>query len=329
MKQRKLLIFFFVLLFMIFSQYGISEEKDNTSKELVAKKESKKPSSEFSQFPKKGKRPSEKASISFVGFFTGPSKTELPDDEKSASYNLYSTKLSFNLPIPINDTITIDTGIGWGYYFFDGVRSTDPIPKKLQYINIKIGMSYTINPNWKAVINVTPGIYSDFNGVTDDDIRAGVFLGAVYVASPKFMAFFGLNIDPMSDIPVFPIIGIRWQFAEDWLLDSFGGGTPKIEYSIIKHKLNTYLGLHMSGGTFRVAKNFGSKRSSEYEDFDNTWLSYREFGVGAGFNGRLFLFKWDVQAGYMFYRTFKYEDEDTLANDGGALYIKIGINGRF
>jgi len=59
-------------------------------------------------------------------------------------------------------------------------------------------------------------------------------------------------------------VGVRWKFAEDWLL-SLWFPRPRIEYFVAEN-VTLFAGANFVGGTFIVADDFGRKHNQRNLD---------------------------------------------------------------
>lgn len=137
---------------------------------------------------------------------------------------------------------------------------------------------------------------------------------------------FGLTFNYRSQYPVFGGVGLRWKFAEHWTL-ALLLPKPSVEYTVNEH-LTLFAGGGISGGAFRVAKDFGNKDGQP--KLNNSDVTYREMRVGSGaryrFNEHITL---TADAGWMIDRRFEFDNGDLLLNGDGAPYVRVGVSGSF
>lgn len=279
--------------------------------------------------------------------YVADAETELPNHQRDG-FSVIGGSLSFQLRLPELFDATLMRGAAWRYYLFFGTRHGSPVPDELHAVYLNLGLDIKLDESWRLRLAIEPGIYSDMEDLSYHDLNAPGSLSLSYSAGRDFTIAFGLRVQPMSDIPVMPFVGLRWQFAEDWTLNMLGGG-PRLEYQISGEQeslpLKIYAGLDMAGGTFRLARDFGDLHGQR--ELNNVWLSYHEMRAVVGFGGGIPFgdagqnptqpgkeperrgLTWDVQVGYMFYRMLNYDREERLQNEEGAVYVGIGLNGRF
>ncbi|MEO7414551.1 MAG: DUF6268 family outer membrane beta-barrel protein [Opitutaceae bacterium] len=228
-------------------------------------------------------------------------------------------------------TITSDAqsswllGGSWQRLEFSPAAGT-PIPDSLSALALKIGYNRQLSPQWSLRTEIDPGIYSDFEDISADDLNAPLGVRAVYAASRELQWIFGLNLDWRSGNPVVGGAGVRWQFAPDWTL-LFLIPAPRIEY-VATPDLTFFAGANLRGGTFRVAKDFGRSRGRPLLDDQN--IGYRELSAGAGARWKLSpAIALSAGAGWMFDRRFEFDDRDLLLNGDGALSFQLTLSGSF
>ena len=170
------------------------------------------------------------------------------------------------------------------------------------------------------------GISSDFVDISGDDLNLGLGVVFSYVQSHNVQWLFGLHSDLMSQYPVLPIAGVRWQFADQWTL-SLIAPKPRVEYRPMDD-LTLFAGGEFLGGAFRVSEKLGIENGNPA--LNNARLDYREFRVGGGASYRFT--DWlsaTVDGGWAIDRRFTYHKQDVLLNGDGAPYVQVGLSGSF
>ena len=94
------------------------------------------------------------------------------------------------------------------------------LPNTLMSTNLVIGADIAVTDKILFRAELHPGIYSDFTRITGDDFDVPVQFGATYLYSKDLQIILGGQIDLKSDVPFIVIPGIRWQFADDWVLSA-------------------------------------------------------------------------------------------------------------
>jgi hypothetical protein len=217
-----------------------------------------------------------------------------------------------------------------------------PLPNTLQSVNAIIGADLSLGDKTIIRAEIHPGVYSDFVSVGGNDFDCPFQLGGTYLYSKNLQFIFGVQVDLKSDFPVIGLPGVRWQFADKWVL-SLIPPKPQLQYEL-NNATTLYIGADILAGTYHVNNEFGTYHghgpATNNAQFNNNIVDFTEIRIGAGvlwkFTPNLSL---DVSAGYMPYREFSYHQDkinfdthDTsFKNDlgSGAPYAEAGISGSF
>ncbi len=211
-------------------------------------------------------------------------------------------------------------GLAWEDYQLD-VDPGVPLPDQLRELQLVLGLNYPLNERWTAGVLARPGLASDFDSITSDDVNLPVLLSLRYTRSPELVWLFGLNVDPFSEYPVIPLVGVRWQFAPQW---TFSLGLPRtgVAYAITE-KLTLNGGVSMSGGSFHVGE-------AQAPGIRDTLLSYREIRVGVSADYHLSpALAVGVEMGSTVQRKFDYFDRDFDLDGDNVGYLRLSVSGKF
>jgi hypothetical protein len=241
--------------------------------------------------------------------------------------------------LSVADDALFRIGIDWERFSFNtpgavniGTRaapamSNAPIPNTLQSIAAVIGTDLELDDEWIMRIEIYPGVYSDFQDISFDDINMPAIVGASYLIDKDLQWFFGMSINPRSYFPVIPGVGVRWKFEDDWTL-MFVLPRPRIEYNITKDLL-FYVGASFKAGNYQVAKDFGNAMGGR-TDINNDNVEYREIRTGGGFNWEFSSgLKLEAEAGWTIDRRFEYSQSDLMLDSQGAPYGKVAFTAAF
>ncbi len=243
----------------------------------------------------------------------------------------------------IKDGILLRLGVDSERNSF-GLFNAAPLPNTLQSVNAIIGVDFTLNDKIIMRVEGHPGIYSDWVGpITWNDFDMPVQIGGTYLYSKDLQFILGLQVDLKSDLPVVGLPGVRWQFADKWVLSAIPP-KPQIQY-LVNPSLTVYAGGELIGGTYQLNPLFGSSHGHGPNNIgasqlNNNVCDFAEFRVGPGvtwkFTPNLSL---DVSGGYIPYRTFNMHSGQIgfasnwtdFHNDvgNGAPYGEVGISGSF
>ena len=217
------------------------------------------------------------------------------------------------------------TGVEAQGFHFD-IPSGAPVPEDLYGAALRLGSQWQFAEKWTLVTQISPGLYSDFTDIDGGDVNVPVFALLEYKIRPELQLYFGAGVDFRRDIPVIPLIGARWEFAERWTLQA-AFPQPRVEYRL-NDDVAIYAGLEYLRSSFRVGEHFGDRVGRP--ELNDEEISYSQWGVGAGARWRvvkpLLLF---AEAGWLVDRRFHYDDRDLLLNGDGAPYLRGGLNGTF
>lgn len=216
--------------------------------------------------------------------------------------------------------------VGGSWRQFDFSGSEADVPGRLGALALKLGYTRTLSAQWSLRAEIDPGLYSDFEDLSGDDVNVPFGMRLLYAASRELQWGFALFVDPRSSQPVIGGVGARWLFAPGWTLMAFLP-EPKVEFAV-SPTVSLYAGAGLRGGTFRVAEDFGRKRGRAA--LDNQDVDFREItaGVGARWKASPTL---SVQAGvgWMIDRRFEYEERNLLLNGDGAPTFSLSVSGAF
>jgi len=163
--------------------------------------------------------------------------------------------------------------------------SSAPLPNTLQSANLVIGADMTLSDKILMRAELHPGIYSDFVNVTGSDFDMPVQIGGTYLWSKDLQFILGMQIDLKSNYPVIALPGVRWQFADKWVLSAIPP-KPQLQYEV-NNSLTLYAGGELLGGTYHLNDQFGTNHGHGPANLPNSQLNgnivdFGEFRVGAG-----------------------------------------------
>jgi hypothetical protein len=226
---------------------------------------------------------------------------------------------------PVSST----TLLAYGFNFTSNeleIAPGTPLPERLAELSLNLGVIRRYNPEWVVSVFARPGFYGDFTEI-GDSFNLPVLVLANYTRSKELVWSFGLNVNPMSDNPVLPVAGVRWQFAPAW---TFNFGFPQVGFLYAASpKAIWRAGLSIQGGSFRISDNLGVPAPG-VDRLANTRLDYREVRVGLGVDLTLPAgFKLILDAGLVTDRKFDYFDRDYQLNGDPAAYGSISLRAAF
>jgi hypothetical protein len=211
---------------------------------------------------------------------------------------------------------------------FDFSRpSATPLPYCLNSIAAVVGADFQIGSDWLGRIDFKPGLYGSDNELRARDFNAPIELGISYLVSADLQIVVGAGVDINRKYPVIPVVGLRWKFAPDWVLNAVLPA-PRLEYSATT-SLTLYAGAAFQGDTYRVSDV--SAHTRRERKLNNAVVDYTQIRVGAGttwsINQHL---KLEVEAGFVPVHEFDFHRADTrLRSKEVPPYAGISLKAEF
>jgi len=129
-------------------------------------------------------------------------------------------------------------------------------------------------------------------------------------------------VNAQRDSPLLGGAGVRWKFADDWLL-SLWFPRPRIEFKATDN-VTVFAGATFTGGSYVVADDFGSRRGRP--DLDGEAVDFQEVRVGAGLR---YVIKQklgvELGGGWTVDRRYQFHERDLLLNGDGTPYVQLSF----
>ncbi len=239
-------------------------------------------------------------------------------DEQAASFEYVATMKN-------NGSPHLRVGAGWDRYSF-GVGRGIPIPNTLQSVNLIVGTDFSVGDNWLFRAEFAPGFYSDFAEVTGRDFNVPMQFGFSYLVNDRLQWVAGVQIDPWASWWILGGAGVRWQFADQWVLNLVVP-TPRLEFQA-SDALTLWAGADMRGGTYRVGDKYGE--GWDRGNLNGALVEYREVRAGAGFSWEICpSFSLEAEGGYVLGRQFDFHRTNVKIGTDGAPYAAISAEAKF
>ena len=208
---------------------------------------------------------------------------------------------------------------------FDTTPGT-PLPGRLAEVSVNLGLIKKYNPQWAVSLFARLGFYGDFTDL-GDSLNMPVLILANYTRRKELVWNFGLNVNPLADNPVLPVVGVRWMFAPAW---TFNLGFPQAGFVYQASPKQIWrAGVSFQGGNYRISDNLGVPAAGVAR-LANTRLDYREVRVGLGADLTLPAgFILTLDAGLVTDRQFDYYDRNYILNGDPAAYGAIALRAAF
>jgi len=251
-------------------------------------------------------------------------RTDLGHD-RSGDVSGQSVLLREVLSTRLGEGPLLRVGFEWQRFSF-GVPARAPLPETLQSLTAVIGFDLQLFESWLVRIEAQPGFYGS-GELAARDFNVPFIIGASYVASADLQWIIGVSVDVNRSVPVFPGAGVRWKFADQWVLDAVLP-RPRLEYEWSK-ALTLYGGTDLRGSTFRVSPDFGDTHGNPR--FNRAVVDLMEIraGVGASWKVSSWL-QAELETGCVAYRDFDFHRADQdYQNKGAAAYGQIVFGAKF
>ncbi len=247
-------------------------------------------------------------------------------DLNNGSVNSIDTLVRYTYGHRIGRALTLGVGFEWQRFSFGFENSVGLLPNTLQSVGALFSVELFFSEEWIAFAAIRPGIYTDFADVSPDDFNLSGVVIAAYRQTPDLTWFGGVTFDLNRDFPVVPVLGLRWKFAENWLVE-LAAPRSRIQYDFAPG-WRVFGVAGYKGDAYRVGETFGS--DSVWPILDNAWLTYREVRVGAGIG-----YKWTdaidarLEAGAAVYREFNYDRVGVRLTADPAPFVSGAVSVRF
>jgi len=247
-------------------------------------------------------------------------------DLNNGSVESIDTLVRYTYGHRIGRALTLGVGVEWQRFSFGFENSAGLLPNTLQSVGALFSVELFFSEQWITFAAIRPGLYSDFDDISTDDFNmSGVWIAA-YRQTPDLTWFGGLTFDLNRDFPVVPVLGVRWKFADDWMVE-LAAPRSRIQYDFAPG-WRVFGVAGYKGDAYRVGETFGS--DSVWPILNNAWLTYREVRVGAGVG-----YKWNdtidarLEAGAAVYREFNYNRVGVRLTADPAPFVSGAVSVRF
>ena len=203
-----------------------------------------------------------------------------------------------------------------------GVPSDFPIPETLQSVSAVVGFDWFFHDGWRARLEVFPGVYSDFQDISGEDLNAPFTVEVSYALAPDLLVGGQLNVNARREAPLLGAVGVRWRFAEDWLL-SLWFPRPRLEY-YPSEGVTLFAGANIVAGAFVVAEDFG--RDVGRPDLGGQAVDFRQVQVGGGLRYHLReKLAFELSGGWTLDQRYDFYDRGLDFESDGTPYVQIGF----
>jgi len=239
-----------------------------------------------------------------------------------------SSSADFVLSAQVRDTVVLRLGVEWQRYSFDP-SSQAAIPDSVQGLDLAIGADVQVSPAVLLRIEAHPGIYSQFNEITWQDVNVPFEIVGTYFASSRLLFIGGIHVDLNASTPVFPVVGVHWKVSDKWVIEGVAP-RPQLQY-LVSDEVTLFAGADLRETTFRVDEQFGQERGMP--KLNDAILDYFEIRAGAGLTWKVSKsIDFDVEGGCAPYRRFEYprvNDGYKVKSEDLTPYLRVALSAKF
>jgi hypothetical protein len=247
-------------------------------------------------------------------------------DAREGGVSQFDTRAHFVLSRQLRDDLLLRVGVDWQRYSFDlPARAT--LPHSMQSLGLVIGADLTLGQAWLVRVEAQPGFAGTGDELGWDSARIPFVIGASLIVSSDLQFVVGVSIDANRKYPVLPGVGVRWKFAERWVLNGILPA-PRLEYSPTKNLL-LYAGGEVREDTYHVNEPLGASHGTR--PLDGTVVDSWEVRAGAGL-------AWKPQPGWTveleggcvpFHEFDFYRAEERVRSVETPGYVRLGVKASF
>jgi hypothetical protein len=247
------------------------------------------------------------------------------DGRNVGSIDELATDVKYVISPQITGNLLLRVGADWERFAFDTSR-TGALPDILQHASAVVGFDYQLADQWLMRTEIQPGVYGSLAQIGWRNVDAPLFMGAVYLRDADLQWFIGLRVDLRSQYPVFPALGVRWKYADDWTLN-FQLPSPRLEYDV-NDDLQAYFGAGIKAGTYVAGEHFGD--SHGLPALNNATVDYTNVRLGPGIAWKVLpTLTLEAEGGYVIYRTWDFFDKHVKLDSHPAPYFQLACHARF
>ena len=243
------------------------------------------------------------------------------------NFSEISSSASVVVSDQIRNNFILRLGVQWERYAFDTSSPVTPIPDAVEGVNAVIGADIQLTSALLVRIEAHPGAYGSFKHANSRLFNVPITIGASYFQTPDLVFIAGLGIDPNSNVPVFPAVGVHWKVSDRWLIDGVAP-RPQVQFSLTD-KITLFAGADIRNGTFRMDNQFG--HSVRLEKLNNAILDYWEVRGGGGLTWAIWNgVNLDIEGGVVPYRRFDFNRANfKVTSSDWAPYVRVGLSASF
>jgi hypothetical protein len=221
--------------------------------------------------------------------------------------------LSHRFRLPFGDRASLRVQPFFNVLFLNGPNAGDPIlPGQLYKLAADVELGFRWSESILLSVAVTPGVWSDFNGLNTDDFRLPARAILAYKWSEGLYVSAGVIYTANYYHNILPTAGIIWDVTDRWRFELVAP-RGRIVYRL-HQELQFYAGIEGGGDTYTIHVN------SDPEKFQ--YRDYRFFtGTEVATWERASVF---LETGFVFNRRFRAENQNDR-NIDSAFFLRLGL----
>ncbi len=243
------------------------------------------------------------------------------EDLGDVSITRSAAELSIDIPL-VAEELSLSIGLlnEWSWYNFD----TGFADREVTLFRASTGLQWKIDEKWSAVGGIDVEAAAETDADFSDGMTFGGFAGARYEISPTLALTFGVfgRTQIEDNVMVLPLIGIDWQFAEDWTF-SIQGPSARVSYSV-SEELELSLRASMDNRAFRLNDDPGKYKEAVLRDERVT------VGLQAQWEPKPW-FSLNAEAGMVVMSEIQFDDAEgnRISKDDGDPAAYFGLSATF
>lgn len=236
-----------------------------------------------------------------------------------------TTRFGYGLKVPISESLSLRSSLNYNRLDF-GQPAGSPLPDNLQTFSVSVGAEYKTSDKWGVFGALVPRLklIDGWDQIESQEFQLGGALGVTYDLNPNLSFRFGLAVNPdVVGVPVLPILGVRWLFAEPWTLN-LGFPRTSLDYQLLPNLRISPIEIGFQGGSFHTSKSYGD--SVGMSQLDDRKLEYNEIRVGGGADYAVMKnVRVELTVGAVVYREFDFKDASFSPKVDPAPYVQLAV----
>lgn len=250
-------------------------------------------------------------------------------DFGGASMTLHEVGIGAVYPVWMTGESRFTAGIRYRYNHLD-FAGANPFAEgalDLHRLQIPLSLWHSFHEDWKLWVALDPGLFTDFSGISDDDLAlTALVVGAYEFADQWSLSFGGYYSRDLGEDRVLPVLGVIWRPNAHW---NIAATFPRFRAAYAPDAVWVFeAGVRPGGSGWNYQNDAaGGQVDLEYKSWRAT-LGVERF-LTARLPGRLHVY---VETGLGFSQSLKLKrnnDELASSNLGETFTLSTGLRWRF